>query len=148
MAVFVTMMVSLGVSGAALGVDGGSSRLVHTSTQPDHTHSATTLRIDHKNRNDPTHGSPTPGGAGETGGETLGPTATATEFTPHRRAFYTVFSPMLDSPDWPSKYEEYSGGLVRRHTVEHVAFNFPTPAVAGVGLTNIHLVLSPPGPRS
>jgi hypothetical protein len=29
-----------------------------------------------------------------------------------RRAFYTIFAPMLDSPDWPSAYEQYRGGLI------------------------------------
>jgi Ca2+-binding EF-hand superfamily protein len=28
------------------------------------------------------------------------------------RAFFMVFSPMLESPDWPSAYEEYRGGIV------------------------------------
>ena len=28
------------------------------------------------------------------------------------RAFYTLFAPMLNSPDWPSAYEEYRGGVV------------------------------------
>ena len=28
------------------------------------------------------------------------------------RAFFILFSPMLDSPDWPSKYEQYRGGIV------------------------------------
>ena len=28
------------------------------------------------------------------------------------RAFYTIFEPMLRSPDWPSAYEEYRGGVV------------------------------------
>ena len=32
-------------------------------------------------------------------------------FTGHR-AFFMVFSPMLHSPDWPTKYKEYKGGIV------------------------------------
>jgi hypothetical protein len=28
------------------------------------------------------------------------------------RAFFILFTPMLDSPDWPSKYEEYRGGVI------------------------------------
>ena len=29
-----------------------------------------------------------------------------------KRAFFTVFQPMLESPDWPSAYSEYQGGVV------------------------------------
>jgi hypothetical protein len=32
--------------------------------------------------------------------------------TKSHRAFFMVFSPMLESPDWPSAYEVYRGGLV------------------------------------
>ena len=28
------------------------------------------------------------------------------------RAFFMVFSPMLDSPDWPAAYLQYRGGIV------------------------------------
>ena len=28
------------------------------------------------------------------------------------RAFYAIFQPMLESPDWPIAYEEYRGGLI------------------------------------
>ena len=28
------------------------------------------------------------------------------------RAFFILFAPMLESPDWPSRYEEYRGGVV------------------------------------
>lgn len=31
---------------------------------------------------------------------------------PSHRAFFIIFSPMLDSPDWPNAYEQYRGGIV------------------------------------
>ena len=42
---------------------------------------------------------------------TTAPEMGTSAITGHR-AFYTVFSPMLDAPDWPHKYLPYVNGLV------------------------------------